>query len=249
MGEIRTKALVIRQTEFGEGNRMLTLFSEDFGLMKAAIYGVKRAKSRSAAASQFLSWSEFILFRGKGEIMTVNSVTAIDAFFPMQESIELLSLGAYFAEITTYFMGYEEPNPPLLRLLLNTLYACSYQNLSLAIAKIVYELRLICMMGYAPHISECAACGETGNIAWFSAECGGILCNGCHAPARDDLPLSPAAYQALFYILTAEEKRVFSFRISDNVQTELLRLCEQYLLHCAETEFSSLSYLKNVCDF
>lgn len=246
MAEIRTKGLILKQTDFGEGNRMLTIFTENLGVVKAAVYGVRQKKSRNAAATQLLSYSDFMLFQGKSEVLSVNSVTALDSFFPLQEDLLKLSLASYLAEITAYFMEVNESNPPLLRLLLNTLYAIAYQNLDPKMAKAVYELRLASAMGYAPNLSACSACGEVREVGWFSAECGGAICPDCHTKHRDDLLMSPAAYRALYYILTAPEKKVFSFRVSPDVSEEIGRISEHYLLYCAETQFSSLTYLKNL---
>ena len=245
----RTKGLVIKQTDYGEGNRMLTLFTEDFGIIKATVYGVKKGKSRQSAATQFLSWSEFMLYFGKGDVATINSVTAVESFFPIQESFEKLSLCAYLAEITYAFQVQNMPNSSLLRLFLNTLYALSYKDLTVEKAKAVFELRLARDMGFMPVVNGCSACGDDGTPEYFSPECGGILCKNCHSVLRDDLPLSFDSYKALVYVLYAEEKKIFSFNVSDNVLKELSEISEKYFLSKAERTFASLDYLKksNIC--
>ena len=75
MAEIRTKGLILKQTDFGEGNRMLTIFTENLGVVKAAVYGVRQKKSRNAAATQLLSYSDFMLNQGKSEEQTHNTHT------------------------------------------------------------------------------------------------------------------------------------------------------------------------------
>ena len=242
----RTKGLIIKQTDFGEGNRMLTIFTEDFGIIKAAVYGVKGARSRRSAASQFLSWAEFMLYSGRGDVASVNSVTSIETFFPIQEDLKKLALSVYLCDITYYAEGRSVPNPPLLKLLLNTLYMLAYRDIPIGKAKAVYELKLASYMGYMPEFLKCAACGEKEEAKYFSLECGGAVCSRCHAVSRDDIKVHPAALYAGAYILYAEEKKVFSFEISDEILKELSEISEKYLLYHMERDFSSLIYLKKL---
>ena len=68
----------------------------------------------------------------------------------------------------------------------------------------------------------------------------------CHAASRDDIKVHPAALYAGAYILYAEEKKVFSFEISDEILKELSEISEKYLLYHMERDFSSLIYLKKL---
>lgn len=242
----RTKGLVIKQTDYGEGNRMLTIFTEDFGIIKASVYGVKKGKSRQSAATQFLNWSEFMLYFGKGDVATVNSVTSIESFFPIQENFEKLALCAYLADITYTFQVQNMPNSSVLRLFLNTLYALAYKELPIEKAKAVFELRLIRDMGFMPTVNCCSACGDEGMPEYFSSECGGILCRNCHSALRDDLHLSPEAYKLLVYILYAEEKKIYSFNSTETAMKEISAIAENYFISKAERSFSSLEYLKKL---
>lgn len=242
----QTKGLIIKQSDYGEGNRMLTVFTEKFGIIKAAAYGVKGAKSRRSAASQFLSWADFMLYFGRGDVASVNSVTSIESFFPIQEDFEKLALSSYLAEITYFAQEMNLPNPTLLRLLLNTLYACAYNNVSVLKAKAVYELRLAADMGYLPIVTSCAACKEGKEPCFFSNECGGVICKDCHSRLRDDIPLSKEAYAAIGYILYADDKKIFSFDISEKALGEVGKISESYILYRLERNFAALDYLKNV---
>ena len=138
------------------------------------------------------------------------------------------------------------PNGSLLRLFLNTLYALSYKELTVEKAKAVYEMRLAKDMGVMPVVNACSACGDEGMPEFFSPECGGILCKRCHSSLRDDLPLSSEAYKALVYILYTDEKKIYSFNVSDSVLKELSVISERYFLSKAERNFSSLDYLKRL---
>lgn len=242
----KTNGLIIRQSDYGDGNRMLTVFTENFGIIKAAVYGVKKAKSRQSAASQLLSWAEFLLYFGKGDVASVNSVSSIESFFPICEDITKLALCSYLCDITYHVQSPQVQNIPLLRLLLNCFYACAYLNVPPKKIKTVFELRIVADMGYMPIISECAACGEKHTPGFFSVECNGFICKSCHSPLSDDIPVTAEEYNAIGYILTANEKKIFSFDISDTALAKIGLISEKYLLSHTEKNFSSLEYLKKL---
>ena len=75
MAEIRARGIIIKQSDYGEGHRMLTVFTEEYGIVKAVSYGVKKSKSKAAASSQFLCYGDFDFYKGVGkDIMTINNI-------------------------------------------------------------------------------------------------------------------------------------------------------------------------------
>lgn len=242
----KTNGLIIRQSDYGDGNRMLTVFTEDFGIIKAAVYGVKKAKSRQSAASQFLSWAEFVLYFGKGEVASVNSVTSLESFFPIYEDLQKLALCSYMCDAVCRVQAPSVPNPTLLKLLLNCFYACAYMNVSVQKVKTVFEWRLCADMGYSPIISKCAACSEKKPPAFFSLPANGFICRDCFSPTAGGVPVSEDEYKTIGYILTANEKKIFSFNASEDVLNKIGIISEKYLIQHTEKNFSSLEYLKKV---
>lgn len=242
----KTKGLIIKQSDYGDGNRMLTVFTEDFGIVKAVIYGVKKAKSRQSAASQFLSWAEFVLYFGKGEVASVNSVTSIESFFPIHENLEKLALCSYLCEAVITAQSPSLPNVPLLRLLLNSFYACAYLNVPTKKIKTVFEFRLAADMGYCPSVSECAMCFEKKPLKFFSYEKGGFVCGDCRSQIFEAAAVTEEEYMTIGYILTANEKKIFSFTVSDDILDKIGVISEKYFILHAEKTFPSLNYLKKV---
>lgn len=246
MANIKARGLILKQSDYGEGNRMLTVFCEGYGIIKASTYGIKGPKSKQAAASQFLSYGTFLLFQGKGDVLRVNSVEPIECFFPIQENITALALGAYLADITFAALDMQTPDDGLLRMLLNTLYMMAYKDMPLAVLKAVYELRLSMHAGFTPVTDFCTVCGSTENLCVFSLENNGMVCKECAGKKPGGIALSPACFHALYYILHAQPKQVFRFQIGEDVQRELGALAERYILRQLEKEFASLTYYKRM---
>ena len=85
----KTKGIIIKQSDFGEGHRMLWIFTEKYGIVKAVAHGAEKTKSKSSASTQFLALSDFEFFDG-GEVWNIKSVIPSDTFWPLQEDIKKL---------------------------------------------------------------------------------------------------------------------------------------------------------------
>lgn len=245
MSTIEAKGIVIRQTDYGEANRMLTIFTKEYGIIKAAARGVRKVKSRQAAASQFLCYSDLNLYKGTSDIVTLNSAQTIESFYPICEDIEKLALFTYLSDVTAYLVGEGNPDEEILRLFLNTLYLCAYEKLPPLMAKVVYELRVMAYSGYAPDLSACASCKDS-DIRWFDTRSAHAFCDRCVHRKNGMYALSKDMAQALLYILSAPEKKMFSFRATDALLERLSTVSESYVRDQAEKDFPSLAYLKKL---
>ena len=90
----------------------------------------------------------------------MNEASVKEAFSGLREDMERFSLGAYFAECMEAFSVEDQPEPELLQLGLNSLYALSRDLHPQEKIKAAFELRLMCLSGYAPQLGRCAACGK-----------------------------------------------------------------------------------------
>ncbi len=243
MPDLHTRGIIIKQNDYGEGNRMLSIFAEGTGIIKAVGYGAKKAKSSRAASSQFLCYGEFELYGG-GEIFTLKNVNVKDAFLPVSEDIIKLSLCAYLADITYFMLGQNNPDDRMLHVFLNALYALSYRDEDIFKVKSVYELKLMAIEGYEPFISGCGVCGAN-TLAAFDISKGTAVCPACRG--RDCIPLSESVYKAMRFILSVEDRKMLSFNGNDVLIERLGEITEKYFLAQADKNFASLDYFKTMC--
>lgn len=238
---VKTRAIVARRANYAESNCMLTLFAEGMGTISACVYGVNSNKSRMRTAAQPLCFAEFVLVKSKGDIYRVESAEIIETFYPISEDLTKLALANYFLDITGDVFSAEDKSP--LTLLLNTLYALSYKELDINLAKAVFELKMMQYSGYEPNLEMCIKCGKTDGISAFSLS-GGAVCDSCSTSAM--LPLSSDVIEAMKYILNSDTKRLFSFKIADFSVKSLAKICEAYILSKSDKHYKSLEYYKKL---
>lgn len=237
----RCDGVIIKQSDFGEGHRMLWIFTDKFGIIKAVAHGAQRAKSKSGAATQFLAFCSFDFYES-GEIWTINSAAAKDTFWPIQENIEKLALCTYLADITFYSLEMSNPDIPVLRLLLNTLYGCAYKKIPCSMIKTIYELKLMYMAGFMPLPDCCQSCGAAGGKMYLDTLSGGIFCENCRAASY--VPLDEDMYKCIYCIIHCDMKKMFSVSYPEEAMAALSAPIEKYITHNLGKNIKSLDYYK-----
>lgn len=240
-----TRGLVLRETEYKDHDKILTLLTEDAGLVTARAWGVKRKDSALRSGCQLLTWSEFTL-REKQGFIRVQEAVPLEMFSALRTDIELLSLASYFAQAAEVLAQQDMPDPQLLRLILCALYAlCIGRRQELV--KAAFEMRLSVLSGYEPDLSGCTVCGaETPDR--FHLASGSLMCAHCRDRSADGLwmPISTGACQALRFITQCPMEKLFSFTLSEESTKELSGVCEAYLLTQLERGFYTLDFYKSL---
>ena len=243
--QTKIKGLIIREQPIGESDRLVTLLSDEFGLVKAFVRRAKSIKSQNLSATSLFAYGEFSLYRGR-DAYVIDSASPIEVFFELRSDIERLSLAQYFAQLT-YFLGNEEqPSHEMLRLILNALHLLCKGNKDLKLVKAAVEMRMLCLGGYMPNILACYRCGEyESEPMFFDVEEGCIYCKDCF---RNNAITAPfAVITAIRYIcLTQDISKVFSFKLSDENLEILSDICEKYMLSRVEGRLTTLDFYKSL---
>ena len=244
---ITTTGLILRETEYKESSKILTVLTPENGKITVSAKGVRRRGSKLAAATQFLSYAEMTLFCNRNR-WTLTEARPIALFEGLREDVELLALGAYFAELLEVLSDAETAVPEMLSLGLNGLYALSESLRPAMLVKAAFELRLVSMAGFAPLLDGCAGCGAADiNSAYLDLSGGVIYCENCVSKGTGKcLPLRRGALSAARHIAEADVRRVFSFSLGEEALKQLADACEAYAVHQLDHEYGSLSYYKRI---
>jgi DNA repair protein RecO (recombination protein O) len=200
----KTEAVVLRSLRFGEADRVLHLYTADRGRIGAVAKGIRRTKSRFGARLEPLSHVELLLHQGSGELATVTGVHLVASHRRAREDPHRLGVALVGAEAILRLFGEQEANPRVFAALLRFLEFAGERTrgpeLSPALDPLAlsFQLKLLWLAGYEPHLGSCAHCGDGENLVGFSARAGGAVCHSC---AAGSLPLSRATQQAIDALL------------------------------------------------
>ncbi len=244
----QTEAIIIRKTKLGEADRILTLYTPDYGKIEAVAKGVRRPKSKMAGHLELLTYSQVRLARGRNLDTIIGSQT-IDAFMPLKNDLWLTSHGLYAAELINQFTVEHTATPPLFELFLNTL-----RNLSQAINPDLtlryFELHLLELAGYRPQLQECVSCRvELKPVPnAFCSSAGGILCPNCKYEHPGSFAISVDALKVLRLFQRSTMEVVGRLKISPELSQELKAALSSYIRYLLEREVKSAAWVDTLRD-
>lgn len=240
------QGLVLRVTDYNDRDALLTVLSKKHGRLTVKARGLRRKNSPLTAPCQLLAYGEFTLFEYRG-MYTINEAASIELFQNLRRDLRKLSLGTYFAQAAEVISEEDMPNPELLSLVLNCLYALSVLNLPENHVKAVFELRAACLAGYTPDLSSCHICGNQ-NPNRFDISAGRLECSGCRNMDSNGIrmPLTSGILAAMRYITMCQSSRLFSFQLGAETMEQLAQVTESYLTTQLERGFSTLDFYKSL---
>nr|WP_317412019.1 DNA repair protein RecO [uncultured Solibaculum sp.] len=241
---LSTNGLIIRQQNIGEADRVVSVLTQDRGVIRAFANGARRVKNKNMAATSLFSYSRLTLYHGRDKY-TINDAESIQVFFDLRRDVERLALGQYFCELCLCLAPQEEEAEAFLRLTLNCLHLLCAGKRPLPQIKATYELRMLGMAGYMPDLVACSECGAYESEGMFLSLLDGTLrCVRCQEqnPVSPALALNKSVLAAMRHILYADQKKVFSFTLPDGAMKSLGRSVERFLLSQLDRSFQTLTF-------
>lgn len=263
---VKVKGLVIRSIDLSDNDKLITLLTEESGKMTAIANGSKSMKSRYMAAVQPFCYGTYVLYQ-KGDKYYVREVELDENFFDLRSDLVRMSFAVYMCDIAHDVSTETIPDKSMLRLILNSLYACAYKkNVSCRKIKAAFEIRLSAILGFMPDVSACGDCGKITHSYTLDILNGSLICENCQNTiasqsgdqsyveydenalpiVRPICKISEAVRSAMYYIITSPGDRFLSFSLCDEEMDCFCNSAEIYLLNHLERGYKSLDYYKSM---
>ena len=224
-----TEAVVLRSIRLGEADRVLHLYTEAHGRVGAVAKGVRKTTSRFGARLEPLSHVELVLHRGRGELQTVTAAQLVRSHHEARESYYRFSVGMIAAEAMLRLFSEEEANARAFAALarfLDLLDGAPHaaERPTLDPLGLAFQLKLLWLAGYLPHVSACAECGaEQEPLVGYSTRAGGAVCARC-APAAEALALAPDGVAGIEALLARPLAEAVEIGLSERARRDALRV-------------------------
>jgi DNA repair protein RecO (recombination protein O) len=221
----KTDAIVLRSLRYGEADRILHLYTADRGRVGAIAKGVRKTSSRFGARLEPLSHVELMLHQGSGELLTITGVDLKRSHRAIREDPYRLNVGLIGAEAMLRLHGEPEANERAFTALerfldhLDGAPTVAGGNAALDPLVLSFQLKLLWLAGYLPHLTGCVECGAADDLVGYSARAGGAL---CRAHAVDGLRISPEGLAAIEGLLSTPLVDAVGAPLSDRARKEAL---------------------------
>jgi DNA repair protein RecO (recombination protein O) len=191
VGTWKTEAVVLRSIRFAEADCVLHLYTLERGRIGAIAKGVRKTKSRFGARLEPFSHAELMLHEGRGELHTVRGADLIRAHDQSRRDGYRLAVGHIGLEAMLRLFVEPESNAAAFHALTRFLDLLDETGTRLPAQPALdplalsFQLKLLWLAGYLPHLAGCASCGEERPLVGFSAQAGGGVCAECRGGSMD----------------------------------------------------------------
>jgi DNA repair protein RecO (recombination protein O) len=204
-----TAAIVLRHRPFGESDKIVSFFTEEFGKLTGIAKGAMRSRRRFVNSLEpfglvNLRFQE----RPHGNLAFILAADLVMSFNRLQASLERISYASYLVEITDGLVGEREENRAVYQHLKDGLTFLEENDTSLRFLT-AFELKLLRLVGYQPFFDHCKICRsalDDTRANWhFSLRDGAILCESCAHSRKQILPLGTTAVEVLTALQSEKE--------------------------------------------
>ncbi|MGB4701118.1 MAG: DNA repair protein RecO [Syntrophomonadaceae bacterium] len=228
--------IIIKSTDFGEADKLVTVFSEQYGKLRAVARGIKKPKSSLRSCVQPFCYSQLHFYQGR-DLELITQGRLLDFFGNAREDLERTLYCVYLMELLDKSLMDRMPVPGLFPLTLETLRAINNWGLNPLLIR-RFELNLAIHLGYRPVLERCAACGQNQALAGFSLAEGGMVCRECAAAKSGSLiNLSGESLAILRQLEKAGTAMLERLKASDQALEQMEYFLEQYLQYFLERQF------------
>ena len=243
----QTQAIVIKQSKFGEIDKILTFYTPELGKLRAVAKGICRPGSKLGGNVEPLTCSLMMLARGRNLDIVTQSQT-LDGFLVLKSDLGLMAYGLYILELIDSFTMENNVNRPLFDLLLDALHWLSQANNNNEIVLRYFELHLLQHLGYRPELYRCVKCNSPLKpvVNFFSSSQGGMLCPHCSQKEYLPCPLSVDALKILRLWQNCDYVTARRVKIESKLSLELEQLLREYIGYLLQRRPKSITWLEEL---
>ncbi|WP_281888197.1 DNA repair protein RecO [Paenibacillus sp. YYML68] len=222
----RLQGIVIRGIDYGEGNKIVTVFTKEQGKVSFVARGAKKVKSKFGSAVQLFTLGDYSYYKS-GQLGSLQHAEIEDSFQKLRESLDLAAYASCLAELTERMFGDHEGHPYMFEQLKGSLAALR-DGKDMQIVLHLYEMKMFMQAGYAPELEQCVLCRGHSEAVTFSSNLGGILCESCRLREPEAVRLTPGALKLLRLFQQLDVRRLGQIDVKPETKALLKTMMRTY---------------------
>jgi len=247
MSSEKALAIVLRSIEFSETSAVVTLFTREFGKVRALAKGARRPKGPFESALDLLGLCRIVFLRKSSDALDLLTEAKLERRFrPAGGDLSNLYAAYYIAELLGELTDDYDPHPDLFDAADATLAALRYGR-DAAVRVLRFELTALRVLGHLPALENCADCGTPVELAGrvpFSQIAGGVLCSACRAGKKQVVSVNAGVLRALRLLASGDEEASSRLEMDRRTYGELRAVMNHYFAGLLGREPRMHRYLK-----
>ncbi len=246
MNSIKTKGFVIKRSDFGETDRLHTLFTFELGKVRAIAKGVRKPLSKLGGHLEPAMLADYQLHEGRN-LYTVTGASIDVAFTTIRSQLTKTSLAYYWLDMLDSLTVENEAQPVVFELLRQALFLLEAASVPEQdrLLTTAFTLKLLAELGYLPELNHCVHCHQSlepvENL--FSFQLGGIIGPECKEIDYNAVKMSVDTIKTMRLLLGSSFATVYRLRPTELTRNQLEQITERYLVYHAGRELRSTGFM------
>ncbi len=214
------KGVVLSSYDYKEKDKLVEIFSAELGKLTGLLKGCKAPNAKLKFAFQPFCFAEFSVIKN-GKFYQIIDAKLIDSFFDLTSDLNFYYLASLVLELSSIAVDFEEQNPKLFVLLLNTLKRICYDKLPPYLVTAKFCEDILNGLGYQANFYNCPVCNSPYlSKIFLNLDSGEFVCNACKS--ENSIQISNQAFSLLKILSNTEYDRLNSIKISSSVAKEAI---------------------------
>jgi DNA repair protein RecO (recombination protein O) len=241
MATYKTKGIILKRTNLGEADRILTIYTLDYGKIKVIAKGVRKIKSKLAGNLELFCLDDLVIAEGKNLDIVCGAVTE-KCFFDLRNDLKATHTAYYLADVVDKLSEEEEPHKEVFEFLDNLLEEINGGNAAILLP--YFEIKFLKELGYKPELFFCVACKAKikNGRNFFDFDEGGLVCEKCR---KDQLAISEKTIKLLRIFLEHNISYIKKIKINQKMLKEIEKITSNFLKINSQKEFKSERFIRN----
>jgi len=243
----RVDSIVLKHHDYGEADRVLTIYTRQKGKLKVIAKGVRKVRSQKGGHLEPFTHASLLLATGRTWNL-VSQAEAQDIYPNLTKDLEVLGYASLMVELVDRFTLEEEENPPIFNLLRNSLARLDAKEHPAPLVVRYFEIRLLDLLGFRPELKNCVVTSSEiqPENQYFSAALGGVVSPKASRNLTGAVPISMQALKYLRHFQRSSFEEAIIAKPPDQVYQELEILMQYYLTYILERGLNTPGFLRKV---
>jgi DNA repair protein RecO (recombination protein O) len=245
---IRTAALILRRSNFGEADRLITLLTPHHGKFDAIAKGVRKPNSKKTGHVELFMKSDLLIAAGRS-IDLITQAEMIDPYLPIREDLTRGAYASYAAELLDRFTREsDDTHTETLFELLDSTFSRLCQDDDPRRVIRYYELMLLDAVGFRPELQECVVTHEEIQPVdqFFSYDGGGVVSPQGSTHGSGLVPLAMTTLKLLRHMQRSAYPQITALTISESLHNDAERILLGYIRFLLESRLQSIEFLRQI---
>ncbi|MGM9927627.1 MAG: DNA repair protein RecO [Bacillus sp. (in: firmicutes)] len=222
----KCEGIVIRRIDYGENNKIITIYTREWGKIGVMARGANKPKSRLSSVTQLFYYGYFLV-KGSSGLLGLSQGEPISSFRHIREDIIRTAYASYVIELLDKGTEEKKPNPFLFELLYQTLNYIN-EGYDAEVITAIFEMKMLSVLGIPPVLDRCVCCNRTEGEFAFSIREGGFICHLCKERDPYRIPISASTVKLLRVFYYFDLSRLGNISLKDETKKELKLVIESY---------------------